>query len=44
MAVFPLLDSTLKRVLLALWVMPILVALSMKRYSPEGSSSVRMNR
>ena len=31
MAVLPLLDSTLRRVLLALWVMPMRVVLSMKR-------------
>ena len=43
-AVFELLDSTLKRVLLALWVMPMRVVLSISEYPPFGSSSWRMNR
>ena len=44
MAVFPLLDSTLRRVLLALWVMPMRVVESINEYPPIGSSSARMKR
>ena len=44
MAVLPLLDSTRNFVLLAVWVIPIRVDESRKRYSPVGSNSIRMNR
>ena len=44
MAVFPLLDSTRRRVLERRCMIPIRVAESIKLYPPVGSSSARMKR